>query len=80
MNNHLDRLQELLDEEATLGNNGKIEERKPILMLIKLMRGNRPRVCWGDDDCSTKTLMHCPWRIDCGSQESLIWHYDNRDQ
>ena len=80
MNNNLDKLQELLDEEANLGNAGKVEERKPILMLIKLIRGNRPRVCWGEDDCSTMTLIHCPWRIDCGSAESIEWNNNNRIQ
>lgn len=60
-------MQELLDEEAELANKGdRGDKYKNIHIQIKEMRGDRPPVCWGDDDCSTFILMHCPWRIDCG--------------
>jgi hypothetical protein len=56
-----DNIQELLDEEARLGN-----LRYDIHKQLKLLRGDNPPVCWGEDDCSTMILMRCPWRIDCG--------------
>ncbi len=56
-----DHIQQLLDREATLGN-----ERYAILKEIKQLRGETPPECWGLDDCSTQILIHCPWRIDCG--------------
>jgi hypothetical protein len=63
-------LQNLLDEEATLSNEGKGDslERKQILMIIRLTRdeANRPP-CFGEDDCSTEILSRCPWRMDCGT-------------
>ena len=52
-------IQELLDKEARLAN-----ERYVILKQIKLMRGDEPPHCWGQDDCSTLMLVRCPWRID----------------
>lgn len=64
-------IQALLDQEATLANNKQHEEREPVLVMIKLARGTTPRACWGFDDCSTTALMTCPWRIDCGSEESI---------
>lgn len=80
MNNHdhAGKIQDLLDEEAQLGNDKKYEERKPILVLIKLMRGPAPRPCWGEDDCSTMILMTCPWRIDCSSEEAEQWNNNTR--
>jgi hypothetical protein len=60
-------MQELLDEEAILGYRGNkttMEERKAIHVLIKLARDNPP-ACWGQDDCSSRALATCPWRIDC---------------
>lgn len=65
------RMQELLDQEATLSNNKQYEDRKSVLVMIKLLRGDTPMPCWGLDDCSTSALMTCPWRIDCGSPESV---------
>lgn len=54
-------IQDLLDREATVGNEqGRIHKR------IKELRGNEAPVCWGEDDCSTSILSRCPWRIDCG--------------
>lgn len=56
-------IQELLDKESRLAN-----ERYVILKQIKLMRGDEPPHCWGQDDCSTLMLVRCPWRIDCGEK------------
>jgi hypothetical protein len=64
----MSRIQELLDKEAQLSNNGQDNDfRKIVLIEIKQLRGNEPPACWGEDDCSTNMLMRCPWRIDCGS-------------
>lgn len=62
-------IQELLDQEARISNegHGKSEFRMIILEEIKARRGNDAPSCWGEDDCSTMTLVRCPWRIDCGS-------------
>ena len=62
-------IQELLDKEAELANNGKGEstERAEVHALIKTVRDEAMRpICFGQDDCSTYFLMRCPWRIDCG--------------
>jgi hypothetical protein len=61
-------IQELLDQEARLSNegHGKSEFRIVILEEIKVRRGTDAPHCWGEDDCSTLTLIKCPWRIDCG--------------
>lgn len=61
-------IQELLDKEAQLANDGhsKSEFRIIILEEIKARRGTVAPSCWGEDDCSTMTLVRCPWRIDCG--------------
>ncbi len=61
-------IQDLLDKEARLSNegHGKSEFRIIVLEEIKRLRGNDAPVCWGEDDCSTNMLMRCPWRIDCG--------------
>ena len=61
-------IQKLLDKEATLSN-----RRYHILQQIKAARGDDPPLCWGMDDCSTSTLVHCPWRIDCDSYEATHW-------
>ncbi len=63
-------IQELLDKEATLSNQGfgEGEERQQTLTMIRLMRDEQYRpVCFGEDDCSTNMLSRCPWRMDCGS-------------
>lgn len=63
-------IQELLDREATLSNQGLGDsaERQQLLTAIRLMRDERYRpVCFGEDDCSTNMLSQCPWRMDCGS-------------
>lgn len=62
-------LQNLLDQEARLANEGKgdSEERQQILTAIKLMRDPMPPACFGEDDCSTMMLVRCPWRNECGS-------------
>jgi hypothetical protein len=61
------RIQELLDKEAELSNNGQDNDfRKIILIEIKQLRGTDSPECWGEDDCSTMMLVQCPWRIDCG--------------
>lgn len=61
-------LQNLLDQEANLSNEGKSDsmERQQILTAIRLMRGESPPICFGHDDCSTSILSQCPWRFDCG--------------
>lgn len=61
------RLQELLDQEANLSNQGKNLEREPVLVMIRLMRGDETPPCFGLDDCSTSILSRCAWRMDCGS-------------
>ena len=59
-------IQELLDKEARLFNEGRpANERYAILKQIKLLRGDEPPHCWGQDDCSMLMLIRCPWRIDC---------------
>jgi hypothetical protein len=65
----MSHIQELLNQEAILSNNGKSnsEERKRIHTLIRLQRAGPAPGCFGDDDCSINMLVHCPWRIDCGS-------------
>jgi hypothetical protein len=65
-------IQTLLDKEASLAN-----RRELIQKQIKVMRGESPPHCWGFDDCSTTLLSQCPWRIDCGEHESLVWQEQN---
>ena len=62
------RIQQLLNEEARLSNEGKADssERQKLLTVIRLMREQPAPVCFGEDDCSTSILSRCPWRIDCG--------------
>jgi hypothetical protein len=63
-------IQDLLDKEAWLSNNGQgdSEERMKIHTLIRLRRDENVRPdCFGDDDCSTRILSMCPWRMDCGN-------------
>lgn len=71
----MDKIQELLNLEATLSNegHGNCQERLDAHQQIKQLRGDAPMPCWGEDDCSTNFLMRCPWRIDCGGEESLTW-------
>ena len=66
----MSHLQDLLDQEAKLSNEGKSDslERQKILTAIRLMRDERQRPdCFGHDDCSTMMLSICPWRNECGS-------------
>lgn len=65
----MSHLQNLLDQEARLSNEGRAdsEERQQILTAIRLMRGETPPVCFGEDDCSTMMLVRCPWRNECGT-------------
>lgn len=63
-------IQELLDKEAKLSNQGKGDtvERQQLLTAIRVMRPEQYRpVCFGEDDCSTNMLSRCAWRMDCGS-------------
>lgn len=63
-------IQELLNEEAKMSNNGMDKEhpfRKIILEEIRVRRGETQPGCFGEDDCSTNMLSRCPWRMDCGS-------------
>lgn len=64
----MSHIQNLLDKEAQLSNQGQNNEfRWMIHAEIKQLRGPVAPTCWGQDDCSTNMLMRCPWRIDCGS-------------
>lgn len=66
----MNRIQELLNEEAKMSNNGMDKEhpfRKIILTEIRQLRGITPPPCFGEDDCSTNMLARCAWRMDCGS-------------
>jgi hypothetical protein len=70
------KLQDLLDEEARLANNGHddSEERKQIHTIIRLKRSEFPQPhCFGEDDCSTLMLSRCPWRMDCGAEPYYNW-------
>ena len=62
-------IQELLDKEAKLANEGHKDHefRKIILEEIKARRGPIAPSCFGEDDCSTNMLMRCAWRNECGS-------------
>ncbi len=63
------KMQDLLNREARLSNDGKgsSPERQEILTMIRLKRDEQYRpVCFGEDDCSTNMLSRCPWRMDCG--------------
>ena len=68
-------LQQLLDEEARLSNEGQGDsmERQKIHTIIRLKREAPPPACFGDDDCSTSILSRCPWRIDCGAEPIYNW-------
>lgn len=47
----MSRIQELLDKEATMANEGHDNDfRKIILLEIKQLRGNDAPECWGEDD------------------------------
>lgn len=68
-------IQELLDQEAKLGNechemrklvDAKYVEIREITAKIRELRGNKAPPCFGEDDCSTMMLSVCPWRFDCG--------------
>ena len=63
-------MQELLDKEAELANAGHSKSVLRIILHeeIKSRRGEFAPYCHGNDDCSTETLMKCPWRIDCGPE------------
>ena len=66
----MSKLQELLDKEAKLSNDGlgDSKERQEILKVIRVMRkGLHQPLCFGQDDCSTNMLSKCPWRMDCGA-------------
>ena len=67
----LHNLQDLLDQEAKLSNEGKgdSEERQKLLTIIRLKREAPPPVCFGEDDCGISMLTRCPWRMDCGADE-----------
>ena len=68
------RIQELLDLEARLGNEG-MNKSHPFFVIvveeIKQLRGTEQPACFGYDDCSTSILVQCPWRLDCGDQDEL---------
>ncbi len=56
-----DPLQMLLDRAVYHSNKAFAIEQE-----IRKQRGDKAPVCFGQDDCSTETLSHCPWRMDCG--------------
>lgn len=64
-------LQDLLDQEAVLANTGlgDGEERAKIHTVIRLMRDAHAPYCFGHDDCSTRMLSECPWRMDCRDEQ-----------
>jgi hypothetical protein len=64
----MSNIQELLDKEANLAN-----RRYHVHQQIKVLRGEDPPVCWGNDDCSTNIMSQCPWRIDCDGYEAEQW-------
>ncbi len=66
-------IQQLLNHEAWLSNNGKgnSEERKVVHRQIIALRGTTYPGCHGHDDCSTSILSTCPFRIDCGNDLDL---------
>jgi hypothetical protein len=68
----MSEIQILLDKEANLSN-----RRYHIHQQIKIMRGEDPPVCWGNDDCSTNVMSQCPWRVDCDSYEAENWQATN---
>jgi hypothetical protein len=57
-------IQRLLDEEANLKNSGK--DAVHVEKLIRELRNPESPCCFGEDDCSSWMLSHCPWRMDCG--------------
>jgi hypothetical protein len=72
----MSNIQDFLDREAQLSNEGKGDsaERQQILTVIRLMRDESQRpFCFGQDDCSTWMLVHCPWRFDCGADATYNW-------
>jgi hypothetical protein len=64
----MSEIQTLLDKEANLAN-----RRSMVLKQIKVLRGEEPPICWGNDDCSTNVMLQCPWRIDCDSHEAEMY-------
>ena len=68
----MSNIQELLDKEANLAN-----RRYHVLQQIKAARGDMPPRCWGQDDCSSSILIHCPWRIDCDSTDATQYQQSN---
>lgn len=61
-------IQALLDKEANLAN-----RRYHVHQQIKVLRGEEPPRCWGNDDCSANIMSQCPWRIDCDGHEAEQW-------
>ena len=66
-------MQQLLNHEAWLSNNGQgaSTERKVVHRKIIELRGTTYPGCHGHDDCSTSILSTCPFRIDCGNDLDL---------
>jgi hypothetical protein len=68
------RLQDLLNQEAQLGNEGLVATH-PFRMIIheeiKQLRGTEKPWCFGEDDCSTSMLSTCPWRQECGGTHDI---------
>lgn len=60
-------MQELLNKQTK-------DDSAELRQAIRAVRGDKPPVCWSEDDCSTLFLSTCPWRIDCGSKESVRWY------
>lgn len=71
----MSQLQDLLDQEARLSNEGQgnSDERKKLHTAIRLVRVAPHPACFGDDDCSVSILSRCPWRIDCGPEPIYNW-------
>ena len=68
-------LQDMLDREAFLSNQGKddCEERQQLLTIIRLKREAPTPSCFGEDDCGISMLTRCPWRMDCGAEGTYNW-------
>lgn len=65
-------LQQLLDLNATLSNQGEEVKAATVYRLVQLKRDPNPPPCFGEDDCSTSVLSRCPWRNECGSYPTEV--------
>ena len=59
-------IQDILDTATRLANAKEKEAAEDLYKVIRIMRGPLEPWCFGQDDCSTYTLVRCPWNFDCG--------------